>query len=184
MSVLSDNYTGCTVLIYDMNGDHLIDTVVADHDRDEQRINTMAMPDELHINDSCNLLILTSPTPCEYLGKVKKVGGNVFIAIFQGHERENRKATRYAVNAPALIDTLITEGRVHTLYTPIQVVLINISTGGVRFRAPYYSLDNGDVFQMRMVISKNNKKLITRVLNHIDKEPVYSDYGCLFLEGG
>jgi len=183
MSVLSDNYTGCTVFIYDMNGDHLLDTVVTDHNREEQQLKVNSLPVELHINDKCSLLVLTSPSPCEYLGKVKKIGGNIFIAMYQGQEKENRTATRYAVNAPAMIDTLITEGHPYSLHTPLNVTLINISTSGVRFRAPYYSLAEGDVFQMRMVISQNKKKLIAQVLNHIDKEPVSSDYGCLFLYG-
>ena len=183
MSVLSDNYTGCTVLIYNMDGEHLLDTVVAAHNREEQQIQVSSLPEDLHINDSCSLLVLTSPSPCEYLGKVKKVGGSVFIAMYQGQEKENRTATRYAVNAPAIIDTLITDGQPYSLHTPLTITLINISTGGVRFRAPYYSLADGDVFQMRMIISQNKKKLIAQVLNHVDNEPASSDYGCLFLYG-
>ena len=183
MSVLSDNYTGCTVLIYNMDGEHLLDTVVTEHNREEQRIQVSSLPEVLHINDICSLLVLTSPSPCEYLGKVKKIGASVFIAMFQGQEKENRTATRYAVNAPALIDTLITEGHPYSLHTPLTIRLINISTGGVRFRAPYYSLADGDVFQMRMVISQNKKKLIAQVVNHVDDEPASSDYGCIFLYG-
>jgi len=166
-----------------MNGDHLMDTVVTEHNREEQQIQVGSLPEDLHINDNCSLLVLTSPSPCEYLGKVKKVGGSVFIAMFQGQEKENRTATRYAVNAPALIDTLITEGQPYSLHTPLTIRLINISTGGVRFRAPYYSLADGDVFQMRMIISQNKKKLIAQVVNHVDNEPSSSDYGCIFLYG-
>jgi len=183
MSVLSDNYTGCSVLIYNTDGEHLLDTVVSEHNREAQQIQVSALPEDLHVNDNCSLLVLTSPSPCEYLGKVKKVGGSVFIAMYQGQEKENRTATRYAVNAPALIDTLITEGHPYLLHTPLAIKLINISTGGVRFRAPYYSLADGDVFQMRVVISQNKKKLIAQVVNHVDDEPASSDYGCLFLYG-
>jgi len=182
MAALSENYDTYNVLIYDSNGEHLTNTVVTDHDKDEQQIQVNHLPKELKVNDTCKLLIMTSPTPCEYLGKVKKVGGNLFIAMFQGQEKESRGATRYTVNSPALIETLIVDGKPYNLHTPIKVRLINISTSGVRFRAPFYSLDDGDVFRMYMEISHNKKKLTAQVVNHVDKQPDSSDYGCCFIE--
>jgi len=179
---LSGNHTDQSVFIYDSNGNHLIDTVVTFHDRDENQLQVGIMPEGLKVNDDCKLLILSAPVPCEYLGKVKKVGGNLFIAMFQGHTRENREAARYNVNTVALIDHLIAEGKPYTLHTPVKVTLINISTSGVRFRAPYYSFDDGDVFEILLDFKNNKKRLIAQVINHVDKEPEASDYGCRFIE--
>ena len=179
---LGGNHTDHSVLIYDADGNHLIDTVVKFHDRQEKHLQVGIMPDSLKVNDDCKLLILSAPAPCEYLGKVKKVGGNLFIAMFQGHTKENREATRYNVNTYAVIDTLVADGKPYELHTPVKVILLNISTSGVRFRAPYYSFDDGDIFEILLDIKNNRKRLTAQVVNHVDREPAASDYGCRFIE--
>ena len=179
---LSGNHTDQSVFIYDSDGNHLIDTVVKFHDREEKHLQVGTMPESLKVNDDCKLLILSAPVPCEYLGKVKKVGGNLLIAMFQGHTKESREAARYNINTSALIDRLITEGKPYELHTPVKVVLLNISTSGVRFRAPFYSFDDGDMFEILLDIKDNKKRLIAQVVNHVDREPAVSDYGCRFIE--
>jgi len=64
----------------------------------------------------------------------------------------------------------------------LRVALLNISTGGVRFRAPFYSFEEGDIFRMNFIISNSKKQLIAKVVNHADKKTVSSDYGCRFLQ--
>ena len=182
MAALAGNFTDHSVFIYDAFGNHLINTTVTNHDRDSKQMQVSEMPNELKVNDNCKLLILASPTPCEFQGKVKKVGGNKYIAMFQGHEVENRGAARYSVNTPAVINTFISEGQPYLLHTPVKVVLLNISTTGVRFRAPYYSFQVGDKFKMHMTISNSRKELTAEVINHVDNEPHSSDYGCRFVD--
>jgi len=182
MSVLTGDFTGCSVLIYNTDGNHLISTHIREHDREDQHIKLNLMPDELSVNDNCKVFVLSSPTPCEFLGKVKKLGGNTTIAMFQGQEKENRGSTRYAVSTPAGIESLVIDGKSYNLQNPVEVTLINISTSGVRFRAPYYSFIVGDVFIMNLVIS-NSKKIVTaKVVNCVEKLNVSSDYGCRFME--
>jgi hypothetical protein len=171
-----------TVLIYDIDNNHLITTVVTEHDKVNKWIQVSDVPEGMKNNDDCKLLILSSPTPCEFLGKVKKVGRDVTIAMFRGQMKENRGSARYSITASAEIDALIIDGNPHTLQTPIKVELINISTSGVRFRAPYYSLEVGDLFLMHMVISNNKKEMTTEVINYVDNGQASSDYGCRFLE--
>ena len=182
MAVLGSIYIDHTVLIYDTNNNHLTTTVVTEHDKASQLIQVKKMPKGLNTNDDCKLLIMSSPTPCEYLGRVRKVGGIVTIAMFQGQEKENRGAARYSINAVARIDALIIDSESYTLQTPVFVKLINISTSGVRFRAPFYSLEVGDTFLMHMVISNNKKRITTEVLNCVNNGQTSSDYGCRFLE--
>ena len=179
---LGGDHTSQSVFIYDSNGNHLIDTVVKFHDKDEKYLQVSTMPGSLKVNDDCKLLILSTPAPCEYMGKVKKVGGNLLIAMFQGHTKENRSATRYNINTFAVIDTLFTDGKPYQLHTPVRVILLNISTSGVRFRAPFYSFDDGDIFEILLDIKNSKKRLIAQVINHVDREPAASDYGCRFIE--
>ncbi|MDR2571269.1 MAG: PilZ domain-containing protein [Oscillospiraceae bacterium] len=181
MSVLGNVYTDCTVFIYDAHGNHLVDTSIRNHDRQTQQIEVRIMPAELKVNDTCKLLILSSPSPCEYHGKVKKEGGKQYIAMFQGQEKESRASARYPVNTPALIDALIVDEETHSLQSPIKVALINISTTGVRFRAPFYTFEDEDEFRMHLIISNNQKEIIAKVINHVDTKQTHSDYGCSFL---
>jgi len=182
MSALTGDFTGCSVLLYDTNGNHLGSTVIREHDRGEQHIKLNLMPAMLRANDNCKVFILSSPTPCEFMGMVKKLSGSLIIALFQGQEKENRGATRYPVKTTAYIEALIIDNKEYNLQIPVNVTLINISTTGVRFRAPYYSLNEGDIFKVNLVVSNSKKTLTAAVINHTDKEPVSSDYGCRFIE--
>jgi len=160
----------------------LISSHIREHDRREQFIRLNLMPDELSVNDNCKIFILSSPVPCEFLGKVKKISGSLMIALFQGYEKENRGAMRYAVNSPAFIEALVIENKAYSLQNNVQVNLINISTSGVRFRAPYYSFVENDIFRMRLMISNSEKQITAEVLNCMDKDKTTSDYGCRFVE--
>jgi len=181
MVALNVDYSDHSVLIYDMDGNHLVNTVVREHDKAEKQIRVNSMPASLKANDDCKLLILTSPAPCEYQGKVKKIGGAFYIAMFQGQMKENRTASRFAVNTPAIIDVCVIEGQQYKLHSPIKVILKNISTSGVRFAAPFHAFNDRDKFRMHMTISGAKKQLIAEVMNHLDNEPKATDYGCRFV---
>jgi len=181
MSALASDFTGNTVLIYDTEGNHLASTTVKEHDRDAKQIRINSMPAGLSVNDECKILIISSPAPCEFSGKLKKIGGNPYIGMFQGQEKESRGATRYPVNTPAVITTHIINGKPYPLQTPTTVRLINISTTGVRFRAPFYSFDIDDEFEMHLVISNSRKKITAKVINSLDGGQESTDYGCIFL---
>jgi len=181
MSALTGDFTNQTVLIYDTNGNHLISTHVVDYDKVVKQLTVHTIPEELKLNDTCKLLILSAPTPCEFGGKIKGTLHNPYIALFQGQTKENRDAARYLVTTPAIIPAYIIDSIVHPIQNPIKVVLINISTSGVRFRAPFYSFEIGDEFQMHFVINNNQKAMIAHVVNVKDNEPISSDYGCRFI---
>ena len=180
MAALSSDFTDHTVLIYDTYGNYLNSSFVTSHDKEARQVILEKIPEELRANENCKLIILTSPTPCEFQGKVKKMGANFFIALFQGQEKESRDAPRYPVSNPALITALIEDEQVYGIQNPIKVSLINISTTGIRFRAPYYSFEIGDMFQMDLFIGNKQKKVTAKVVNNVDSTDT-SDYGCRFL---
>jgi len=183
MTSLGADFTGCPVLIYNESGVQLGNTVVADYNRSAMRIEVNEMPPSLKIGNVCKLLILSSPSPCEFQGRITKEGNNTGIAMFFGQEKENRGSTRYAVNYKAMIENLICDGKAYPLHTPLEASLINISQSGARFRIPRNSFAGGDRFQMRMIIKENAKLLIADVVNYVDKEDGFSEYGCRFLIG-
>ena len=181
MAVLSSDFTDLTALIYDSDGNYQISTFIVSHDREARHVITDSMPENAKVNENCKLIILTSPTPCEFIGKIKKTGGSFFIALIQGQEKETRVAPRYSISNPALITALVVDGELHRIQTPVKIALINISATGVRFRAPYYSFDVGDEFQLDLIIGKNPKKATVQVVNNVDIDNESSDYGCRFL---
>ena len=182
MKALSGDYRGCAVLIYDMEGNHLCTTSVTDYDKTILRIEVAELPPD-DAGGSVKLLILASPIPCEYQGKVLREGRRKLIAMFRGQERELRGAERYSVKTTAMIEDYVDEGSIYPLYAPLEVELMNISKTGIRFIAPNFSLCDGDTFRMRMRFSDKDKLLTAEVTNHYDRDPKNSEYGCRFLTG-
>ena len=181
MSALAGDYTMQTVLIYDTDRNHLITTYVLMHEKDLKQIIVETLPDSLKLNNNCKVMILTSPVPVEFDGKIKRLGNGLCIAMFQGQERDGRSSERYSINTQAKISTLVVDGQQHQIQTPINVVLINISTTGLRFRAPFYSFEVGDQFQMDFSVGTNQKKVVVKVMNAVDNGSESSDYGCRFI---
>jgi len=183
MSSLSSDFTGCSVLIYDEAGAQPASSVILNYNRSTLRIEVKEIPRTFEAGSVYRLLILSSPSPCEFQGRVVKEGNRKSIAMFFGHEKENRSSVRFKVKFPALIENLICDGKAYPLLTPLDVILINISQSGVRFRTPGNALSNGDRFQMKMLINNTAKLLIADVVNHIDQVNGSSEYGCRFLIG-
>ena len=181
MKGLSGDHTNCSVLIYDTEGNHLESTVITEYDKIALRIEVEKMPMALGTGAGCRVLILTSPSPCEYQGRVVKDASRRSIALYQGQEKENRNAVRYKVSLPALIEFFISEGRAYPLFSPLEVKIINISKSGIGLRAPGNSFLNGDRFQVQMKISENEKLLIAEVIHQKDVDNASSEYGCRFL---
>lgn len=183
MNELSSDYTGCPALIYDLDGNHLGNTIVTYYEKAALRIEIREIPSTLSPGAACRVLILASPSPCEYQGRVIKEGQRFQIAMYMGQVKENRGTARYKINIAAMIENLIYDGRAYPLYSRLKVTILNISKSGVRLSGPKHSLMDGDRFQMRMNISGNDKLLIADVVNRIDLAGDASEYGCRFLIG-
>ena len=183
MKELSSDYTGCPVLVYDIEGNHLGSTIVTYYEKAALRIEIREIPSTLSPGAACRVLILASPSPCEYHGRVVKEGQKFQIAMYMGQVKENRGTVRYKIKITALIENLIYDGRAYPLFTRLKVNVLNISKSGVRLSAPKYSLMDGARFQMRMNISGNDKLLIADVVNRVDLAGDASEYGCRFLIG-
>jgi len=181
MKNLKGDHTGCSVLIYDADGNHLDSTLITSYDKTSLRMEVQRIHPELKAGSICKVMILTAPSPFEYHGRVKADGTGVYIALYLGQEKENRGAERYELSITVIIENLICDGRAYPLYTPLEVTLVNISRSGVRFRSPYNSFSIGDRFLMRMKISETDKLLITVVVNKADIGTEASEYGCQFL---
>ena len=183
MIALNSNHIDCAVLIHDSEGNPLCTTTVIDHDRGAMRIEVKDIPESLKIGANCSMLVLTSPAPCEYQGRIISEGNRKIIALYRGRERENRGSARFNVNSHAVIENMIYDNKASPLHTPLTIELINISKSGIRFRSSNFTMVDGDRFQMRMKLQESEKLLIADVVHHIDKESGKTEYGCRFLIG-
>ena len=176
---LRHDYTGFTVLIYSPDGKYLCESKVSEHDKKSQWIELRSgLPMSLKKDDVCPLLIMTSPSPCEYRGRVVRDGWKYVFALFKGKVKENRRMERYKINYPVNIEDLIIDGVKFPLFETLTVNIINISQSGVRFSAPFNSLLAGDKFSFRMKIGGDESLYIAVVVNSIDKDSDISEYGC------
>ena len=183
MNELSGDYTGCPALIYDTEGNHLGNTIITQYEKSALRIELREMPSTLNQGAACKILIMASPSPCEYQGRIIKEGQRFQIAMFFGKVKENRITARYKTNASATIENLIYDGRAYPLFSPLKVNILNISKSGVRLVGSKNTFMDGDRFQMRMNINGSDKLLIADVVNCVDREGDVSEYGCQFLIG-
>ena len=164
MSFQSRDYTDCNVLIYDVRGKLLVQTIVREHDKKSMYIKVDKKPD-INVHEHMKLLIMSSPVPSEFFGRFIRIGREREIALFQGKEREMRQASRYQVELPAQIEGHIEAGAMNPITPPLEVKLINISTNGLRFSSSTMEFRDGQLIQMRLKIGDNDQKMSIQVVH-------------------
>ncbi|MDR1691937.1 MAG: PilZ domain-containing protein [Oscillospiraceae bacterium] len=165
---------GCKAYIYNLKDELMTETTIADSYSDAMEIEVRAHPDLIN-GETCKVIILTSPTPYEFMATIRARGGKfVTLALYHGKEKENRRSTRYKLDGLAVIEHIGTT----RLQTPIQVHLINISAGGVRIRAPWHTMAIGSIFALRLKIGEKHTQLLAEVVNSLDTSSEFTEYGC------
>ena len=181
MSTSNTDYVGSHVLVYNDEGENIFDTIVIEYDKVDKHIILEELPPELSVGDTCKLFVLTEPTPKECFGRIKFDAGKTIVAIFKEQSKEQRRATRYKVDFTGSIEKLVYDKQPYALHEPVEVKLINISTGGVRFKAHPDTISKGDSFHMRVAIRSEVKLLIATVVNNKEINSENAEYGCRFI---
>ena len=180
MAASKTEYTGCSVLLYDEEGEYIHMCEVSDYDsfRYELRLRK-GIPDTLKLDDKCFMLILTKPTPQEYWGRVvhEKIGYDRVFLLYRGKPRENRSDNRYRTNFPATIQALHRNNEIYPLFSPIPAQVINMGRSGLRLSAPVNTLRKGDRVSIIVHLEEREKPFIVLVTNFKDDE-YQSEYGC------
>jgi len=181
------DYKDCIALIYDDEGNQLDSIKIASYDKDLQYIFFVRdLPEEIQPKNSfCNVLILTQPSPREYRGKSMRYGTGFCLALFEGKNVEKRTATRYKTDIKGSIRALVYDEKPYSLHTPVDIECMNISKGGLRFRAPYETLIKGHIVQLHLELKDIEGKISTVMINNIlDRKNIdITEYGCNFVTG-
>lgn len=179
------DYTGCKVILYDSSGVHLGSNVIKEYLRSSGQVSLLqSFPASLREKMECKLLILCSPIPHEYSGRVMREGFETLIGLYRGREKAWRAAERHAVDMPAVVDSLFVDGGGHEFHTPLNIKLVDMSGGGLRFSAPGYSFLVGNVIRVRFNPSGDERLLMLKVLNSSEKDTGETEYGCSFVLDG
>jgi len=183
MAVRQDSYyTGSAVFLYDAKTNGLMArSTVIGHNKGDMSVEI----DELlpfRSGTAVTVLILTSPVPRSYQGRLIVRGSKTSVALHHGKEKEGRKSPRHPVNLPATIVQRVYSQRGDGNPDPIPVSIVNISTTGIRIRTPLETLSAGDIFQIRLMIG-NKAQVMTAEAVFAQDNRTDSEYGCQFLAG-
>ena len=174
---MSKDFIKCNVLIYDEEGNLLVNVKIWEHNKKENYIVVQDWP-ELAGVERCKLLILTAPAPYAYIGVIHKHGFDRLINLYDEKETENRGESRYKVNLLGTVESLVYDGKIYPLHTMLTVQVINISKNGMRILAKDNTLNVDDRFQINIKIGENDKLLTGKVVNCRNTPPDSSEYGC------
>jgi hypothetical protein len=177
---LSKDFKECNVLIYDVEGNLLVNAEIWEHNIKERYIVVQDWP-ELAGVSRCKLLILTAPMPYSYLGTIHKRSFEKLIKLYDEHMEENRKEIRYKTDLPGNIENLVYDWTSYPLHKALEVQIVNISRNGIRIQAKDNTLNVGDIFQINIKISGNDKLLMGKVANYRYISQDHCEYGCFLV---
>lgn len=183
MSYLID-YKGCKTVVRDVQSHQVIaDTTILEYDK-KTAVATLDSSDFNTLDCTrITMLVLYEGVLYEFHGNIRRPAppGRVVIAMFKGRVKEDRTARRYAVNAPAMIESLIINGRQEPLPYPEPATIINISTGGMLLRVESMKIGAAASFRVRLMIDGTPTYLNNCAVRTHKKGPGYIEYGCAFL---
>lgn len=177
---MNKDFSECNVIVYDNEKKVLVNVEILEHIADENMI-VVENVKELVEGTLCSLLILATPTPYAYDGRIRTYNRRKIIALFNGEAKESRKDIRYMVDLPVHIVSLIHDGKPYPMHKEVSANLVNISRGGIRIRTAFNALSYDDRFQMRLNPEYTGKMLAAEVIHRFDEPPEYSEYNCRLL---
>ena len=172
------DFTDCKVLIFDTDGSLLLETKVQAYNKSSMHIEVAKLPESWG-QESLRVLIFSSPVPCEFQGRIFRLGSTKEIALFQGKDMELRSEGRYSVDMPAQIEGVF-EGENFSYYiSPLKVILKNISISGVGIYSEAANFVKGQALQLKMSVGESHQIIKIKIV-HGTKIPGEKGtyYGC------
>lgn len=182
--VETDKLKGCKVILHDeKSGKTLAETVVLDFDRQRQVITVNTSRYSLADAARLSLLILSERTIVECMGTARRQDsrGQREIALFHVAEKESRGSTRYALQAPARIESVLLANRIIPLDEPLEVTVLDISASGIRIQTDRSELFRGCCFQLRLKIAESDTVVETTVVRVQEGKNGVKSFGCRFI---
>lgn len=179
----TEDYQGCRIFIHDKNGKDVACTTITEHKKDFMIITVNGIFNELINNDYVTLLIITSSNVYEYRGTLRgtsHVAGTMDFALYKGHVKKTRAATRYPINTNANVKHLVIKTNLYPLLNPIKVFIVNLSTSGALIRAKQNCFAMNAVIEIELIINGNTTMIYGRIVRIVNIDSTTSEYGCEF----
>ena len=179
MASILGNYTDSLVVVYDNNNSLLCQTIVLEHDRNENYIGISEGLEKVKTGTRLHLLIIHSDGASEYSGILKRVRQGIFeVLIFGEHQRDARGKMRHTLNAPAVVKDIVVNAERVTLIEPVPLVVVNISPTGVLISSPELDFIIGVILQIEFnFLGKNTIIYAKTVREQRNGDGIYR-YGC------
>ena len=158
----------------------ITETEILDFDQVMVVITVNSRPFENRGYGKVSLLIFSENEIFEFRGNVRRISvpGRISIALFKGRVKEDRSSTRYVVNAPATITSLIIDGKVSPFAKAEPATVINVSTVGVLLRTSPNILELPSFFQLKLMICGSETILNNAVVRTHKSTSEYTEFGC------
>jgi hypothetical protein len=164
-------------LIFNEDGQQLTNTKIWDHNLKENYITVKEVFSLIGVI-RCNLLILTAPAPYAYRGIIMIRDSEAFIKLHDEHVTENRRETRYKTNLQGNIESLVYGEKSYPLLKALEAQIIDISKSGLRIFVKDNTMNEGDIFVIRIKLGEGDKFLTATAVNSRLVPPDQIEHGC------
>ncbi|MCR4956739.1 MAG: PilZ domain-containing protein [Lachnospiraceae bacterium] len=119
----------------------------------------------------------------EYHGNIRAtaIGNTVEVALSKGQVKEDRTARRYPLNRDGLVEAIVYKGCKVNFRKPIWMMTLNVSKNGVLIRTFSGSFQLGDILEMAIYLSDDEKQVLRARYKVVRKQNSRLDteeYGC------
>ena len=186
------DFANSKVVFYNEDGsEELAKTVIRSYDK---RASTIVVPRDAfpaEPEDRVSVLLFHATGLFEFKGTLHKNNSSptaLEIGLYKGKALENRVAVRYKVNAPAVVERYVIAGKLLPLRSPLEVLVLNVSSRGCLIQANTKFLNVGTTFQFQMEFSDSVVPFYAKVVRSKSIGKDESEFGCTFasvsLSGG
>lgn len=176
------SYTDCRAFISDSGSGTISEVTIISHNKEYMTISVRGSFRETTGNEFGTVLILTEEGSVhEFRGRIRRSAIDAThseIALFKGHEKEDRASKRYTLNTVAVVENLITPTGKQPLTMAVEIVLTNLSTVGVSFKAEPKSFALDTVVEIKLKANASISAMQGRVVRIRNIDATSAEYGC------
>lgn len=117
----------------------------------------------------------------EFRGRIRRStvdAAHAEIALFKGHEKEDRASKRYTANMQAVVGNLITQNGKLPLPKSVEVLLSNLSSSGVSLQAPQNSFSVNSIVEIKLNVNATITVMQAKVVRIRNLDAANAEYGC------
>lgn len=183
MCGLDHNNEGCSAVIYDENGNYITKTFLRGFRKTDLSISIRKDTPGVARGTRLVIMIMHSNETSEYNGIARGIIYDMReISLFKRQHAKGRGDARFAVDAPAVVKTVIVNANKITLPIPQNVRVVNISKSGILLSSVINFFEVGVILEISMNFNGKDTLLIAQVKREMHNEDGSFSYGCKLIQ--